>query len=350
MRAIHALPWLRGLRPLILATVALLGCAQPAKVAAQLPAAPAIATPDLAARSTVSEVAFSPSPGDEIDLRVPDAPQFDATARVRPDGQVSFPIVGAVRAQGRMIEEIQAELRDRFDALAGVEGTREYLLHPNDEIEIKFPYQSQLNEVVRVRPDGKVQLQMIGMVDAEGLSPEELRKELVGRFARYLRKPDLAVILRTANSQSVRTSSGTGRAGMRGLKPVLMVRNFPPPLVFVGGEFLRPGAVPYRPGLTLVQAMIEAGGQLPSGDPAELVILRRGVGDSVELLDPGFTAEDMLSSPTHDVLLRPFDVVVLPKTGVAKLADKLNQYVFNLVPFLRNSSLGAVYNINTYKP
>jgi hypothetical protein len=42
--------------------------------------------------------------------------------------------------------------------------------------------------------------------------------------------------------------------------------------------------------------------------------------------------------------------VILPKSSVATLADNLNQYVFNLVPFLRNSSLGATYNLGNYRP
>jgi polysaccharide export outer membrane protein len=289
-------------------------------------------------------VAFTLSPGDEFDLRVPDAPQFEQTLKVRPDGSVSLPLIGTLRVQGRNVEDIQSELRERMNKLAGDRMRREYLLHPNDEIEIKFPFQATLNEVVKLRPDGKIQLQMVGTVQAEGLSPEELQRNLISRYARWLRKPDLAVMVRSVNSQSVRTADGSGRAGLRDLKPAIVVRNFTPPQVFVGGEVARPGTLAYRPGLSLVQAVVESGGQLASGDPSKLVILRRGPDNAVEVIQSGFDA-DVLRSPDRDILLRPFDVVMLPKSGVATLADNLNQYVFNLVPFLRNSSVGATYNI-----
>jgi len=298
--------------------------------------------------SPADAMSYTFAPGDEFDLRVPDGPQFDQTARVRPDGHVSLPLIGTVRFQGRTVEDVQSELRLRMDSIAGNRLQREYLLHPNDEIEIKFPFAQQLNEAVRIRPDGKIQLQMVGSVQAEGLSPEALKRELGIRYRRWLRKPDVAVIVRSVNSQSVRTASGLGRAGLRGLEPVLVARGFQAPQIFVGGEVAKPGMLPFRSGLSLVQALVESGGHLPSGDPAALVILRRSSNNGVEVIQAGFDA-DRLRSPDRDILLRPYDVVVLPKSGAATLADNLNKYVFNLVPFLRNSSVGATYNIRGYQ-
>ncbi|MEJ8847294.1 polysaccharide biosynthesis/export family protein [Variovorax rhizosphaerae] len=283
------------------------------------------------------------SPGDEFDLRVPDAPQLDQSLRVLPDGTVSLPLMGLVRFQGRSVDEVQKDLRTRLDKLAGEAPNRDYLLRRNDELEIKFPFAVMLNDVVRLRPDGKIQLQLVGMVRAEGRSPEELAQDLRTRYATYLRNPDLAVIVRSVNSQSVRTANGVGRAGLQGLRPTIVVRSFQPAQVFVGGEVARPGMLPFRPGLSLVQAMVEAGGQLPSGDPSALILLRRGQDNTLEAVNAGFTA-DALRSPDRDILLRPYDVVMLPKSGVAIVADNLNQYLYNLVPFLRNGSVALNYD------
>lgn len=319
--------------------LALAGCAQqPPRADDPAPRADFAAAPS-----------YTFSPGDEFDLRVPDAPQLDLSLRVAPDGRVSLPLVGAVQFEGRSVDAVQEELRERMERLAGDPQRREYLLRPNDEIEIKFPFAAQLNEMVRLRPDGRIQLQMVGTVQAEGRSPEELQAELQRRYARWVRKPEVAVIVRSVSSQSVRTANGLGRAGLSGLRPVIVLRNFQPAQVFVGGEVARPSTMVYRPGLSLMQAMVEAGGQLPSGDPARLMILRRSADNTVLVLDAGFDA-DALRSPGRDIPLRPYDVVLLPKSGAATLADNLNQYVFNLVPFLRNSSIGATYNLGHYRP
>ncbi|MEJ8856514.1 polysaccharide biosynthesis/export family protein [Variovorax robiniae] len=296
-----------------------------------------------AAGAPQPDAGYTFEPGDEFDLRVPDAPQLDQSLRVLPDGNVSLPLMGVVRFQDRTVDEVQKDLRARLDKLAGEAPNREYLLRPNDELEIKFPFAKVLNDVVRLRPDGKIQLQLVGMVRAEGRSPEELAQDLRARYATYVRNPDVAVIVRTVNSQSVRTANGVGRAGLFGLKPTIVIRSYQAPQVFVGGEVAKPGTLPFRPGLSLVQAMVEAGGQLPSGDPSALMLLRRRQDNTLEVVSTGFTA-DALRSPDRDILLRPFDVVMLPKSGVAIAADKLNQYVYNLVPFLKNGSIALNYD------
>lgn len=335
----HGIP--RKVLSLLLA-LALAGCASTAPAPQTVAAASALMRP---AQSPATP-SHTFSPGDEFDLRVPDAPQFDLTSKVAPDGYVNLPSIGIVRFQGRTPQDVQSELRVRMETLAGVSSNREYLMHPNDELEVKFPFAQQLNEVVRVRPDGKLQLQLIGAVQAEGLSAEELQRSLVKQYSRYLRKPEIAVLVRSVNSQSVRTAGGSGRAGLRGLEPTLIVRSFQPQQVFIGGEVGRPGAIQYRAGLSLMQALVESGGQLPTGDPSELRILRRSANDTVEVVQAGLDA-DKLRSPSTDILLAPFDVVILPKSGVATLADNLNAYVFNLFPFIKNSSVG--YTIDSYK-
>jgi polysaccharide export outer membrane protein len=283
--------------------------------------------------------------GDEFDLRVPDAPQFDQTLKVRPDGKVSMALIGTVYVQGRTPDDVQAEIAERLKQLAGPAGSREYLLQPNDEIEIKLPYYPTLNEVMRIRPDGKIQLQLVGAVQAEGLSPEELQTQLHERYAHWLKVPEVSVIVRSVTTQNIRVGKGTGRAGLSNLQPEVIARTFQAPQIFVGGEVARPGVLAYRPGLSLVQALVEAGGHLPTADATQLVVLRRTASGGVEVINPALRAS-YLRYPDHDVPLRPSDIVVLPKSDIATLGDKLNQYVFNILPFVRNSSFGFSYNLH----
>ncbi|MGN6524993.1 MAG: polysaccharide biosynthesis/export family protein [Burkholderiaceae bacterium] len=293
--------------------------------------------------------------GDEFDLRVPDAPQFDQTLKVRPDGKVSLALVGSVYAQGRTPEDVEGEIRERLHALGGAPGAREYLLQPNDEIEVKFPYTPALNEAQRIRPDGKIQMQEIGTVVAEGLSPEELQQRLKAAYARVLRHPELSVIVRSVTTQNVRVSTAAGpvtaRAGLGALEPTLIVRTTQAPQVFVTGEVGKPGVLAWRPGFSLVQALAEAGGALPTGDGAHIVVLRRGAGapgqpEAVQVLRLDLP-RDFARQPDRDVALQPFDVVLLPRSDIAVMGDKLNAYVLNLLPPLKNSSFGFVYDLSS---
>lgn len=328
--------------------LSLVGCASPAapagvphvtplSMSAMAPAEAADAAPGLLPQYTLAA-------GDEIDIRVPDAPQLDQTLKVRPDGMVSMALIGTVNVAGRTPEDVQAELIQRLRSLAGAPGQRDYLLQANDEIEIKFPWYPQFNEALKLRPDGKIALQLVGTLVAEGLSPEELQVDLRQRYAKFLKSPELTVIVRSVTTQNVRVPGGMARAGLAGLVPVVIARSFQAPQVFVGGEVGRPGVLAFRPGLSLVQALVESGGQLPSGDLSQLVVLRRSAGGSAQTLHPAL-GPDFLKTPDRDLLLQAFDVVLLPKSDVASLADRLNLYVFNLFPPLKNSSLGLGYTL-----
>ena len=329
----------------LLGALAVTGCASSHLAAPNTPTAPAQVLP------VAAPVAAAPAPyvfaiGDEFDLRVPDAPQFDQTLKVRPDGKVSLAVVGTLYVQGRTPEDVESELRERLHALGGAPGARDYLLQPNDEIEVKFPYTPQFNEVQKLRPDGRIALQLVGTVDAQGLSPEELQAQLKQRYAKVLRNPELTVIVRSVTTQNVRiaTASGplVGRAGLGGLQPTLVVRSYQAPQVFVTGEVGKPGVINYRPGLTLLQALAEAGGTLPTGDGSHIVVLRRVAGvagkpDGMQVMRLDLP-QDFARQPDRDVALQPSDIVLLPKSDIAVLGDKLNQYLFNILPPLKNSS------------
>lgn len=281
--------------------------------------------------------------GDEFDVKYADTPQYDQTVKVRPDGKVTLSVIGTLAVAGRTPEEVQNDIIERYAALAGVDQQREYLIHANDELEIKFPYYQQLNDQMRVRPDGKIQLQLAGTVHAEGRSPEELEAELKRRYKKYLREPELTVIVRTATSQAVRTAAGVGRGGLTGIAPVVMVRSFQTPQVFITGEVARPGMMPYTQGMTLLQALSEAGGHLPSGDVTKLVILRKTAAQTADVLHPGLNKTYRMS-PDRDVALQPYDVILLPPTRAQNLAEAIDRYVYKLFAPLKNSSFGYVYS------
>ncbi len=325
--------------------LALAGCTSTPLAAPNTPTAAAQVLP-LAAAPVAAPASYVFAVGDDFDLRVPDAPQFDQAMKVRPDGKVSMPLVGSLYVLGRTPEDVEAELRERLHALGGAPGTRDYLLQPGDEIEVKFAYAPQLNEVQKLRPDGRISLQLVGSVDAQGLTPEELQRELKSRYARTLRTPELAVIVRGVTTQNVRVATAdgpvTGRAGLGALQPTLIVRTTQAPQVFVAGEVGKPGVIAWRTGLTLLQSLAEAGGTLATGDDSHIVVLRRVAGasgqpDSMQVMRLDLP-KDFVRQPDRDVALQPSDIVLLPKSDIAVLGDRLNQYLFNILPPLKNSS------------
>ena len=70
-------------------------------------------------------------------------------------------------------------------------------LGPGDVMDIKFFYTPELNDSQAVRPDGKIMLQLVGEVTAQGRTPDELRAELVHLYTSELKNPEIAVIVRS---------------------------------------------------------------------------------------------------------------------------------------------------------
>lgn len=297
---------------------------------------------------------FKLVPGDEIEIKFFDRADLNETTRVRPDGYITLALIGAVRAYGLMPEELSLAIADAYRALGTGTATPadvKYLLAVGDEIEIRLPYHSGMDQTVKVRPDGRISLALAGTLQAQGLSPEALESELNRLYAQHLRKPTVSVSVRNFSNSRVQAGSRAALASVADVKPTVLVRNSVPRQIFIGGEVARPGVLNHRHALTALQAVVEAGGLKSASAGSHAAILRRAPeGLKIIPIDASTLSSYKVSAPL-DVMLEPFDIVVVPKTQLAAAAEAVDQ-IFNLLPPLRNSSFGMIYqldkgNINT---
>jgi len=108
-----------------------------------------------------------------------------------------------------------------------------FRLGREDVVEISVYRDPDLTRTVPVRPDGRISLPLVGEVEADGLTPDELRAAVVERLGAYVQQPAVvSVIVREVNSARF----------------------------FVVGEVGRPGAYPLRGRVTVLQALALAGG------------------------------------------------------------------------------------------
>jgi protein involved in polysaccharide export with SLBB domain len=197
-----------------------------------------------------------------------------------------------------------------------VKEIKDYVLQVGDVIDIKFFYNPELNELVTIRPDGKISLQLIDEIVAAGLTASELDRILTEKYSNSLRDPEVTVIIREF-------------IGLR---------------VYVGGEVNSPGVVPISGRLTALQAILQAGGYKDTAELRSIVVLR-----NQGTHDPLFMAvnlkEDLTSNiKQNDILLKPRDIVFVPKTEIAKMNQFVRQYIKELIPVTLN--FGLMYNLN----
>jgi protein involved in polysaccharide export with SLBB domain len=179
----------------------------------------------------------------------------------------------------------------------------DYLMQVGDQIELKLYYHPELNETITIRPDGKISLQLVGEVMAAGRSPEALSKDLVELYSRQgLRSPSVAVLLRKS-------------AGQR---------------VFVGGEVGSPRMVTHEGRLTLSQAVIDAGGFKSTANRSAIVLLRDH-GDGGAVVTTVNFDKDVLKAG-RDIPLQPYDIVIVPQSGIARANQFVEQYLSRMIP------------------
>jgi polysaccharide export outer membrane protein len=180
-----------------------------------------------------------------------------------------------------------------------------YLIQNGDSLAIRFYRNPELNNDVVVRPDGMISLPLIDDVPAEGLTPQDLGKNLEGRYQGELAVPDVTVIVSKFGGQRV----------------------------FVGGEVDKTAELDLVPGLTVLSAIMKAGGFKNSARIDQVILIRREAdgkpkGTSLDLTDVvGGT------HPEQDVELRPYDIVVVPRSTVSDVNTFMDLYITRNLPF-----------------
>ena len=197
-----------------------------------------------------------------------------------------------------------------------------YLLQPGDGFDVKFFYSQELNESVVIRPDGKISLQLVGEIQAAGLAPGDLERDLRTRYGKVLRDPSVTVVVKQVMSQRV----------------------------FVAGEVRSPGEVVLQPDLTALQAVSRAGFFTRDAETRNVVVLRYKGAEGPEFIVMDMKAlMDGRAGARSDVALQPMDIVFVPQTQIAGVADFFGRYVNNILPLWRNLGFSMVYYTNSAK-
>ena len=158
-----------------------------------------------------------------------------------------------------------------------------YVIGPDDVLGIVYWREPDMSGDVTVRPDGKITLPVIGEMQAAGVGPVELQKQITAAAGRFLTDVNVAVVVRQINSRKV----------------------------FVTGQVKTPGAHALNAPLTVMQALALAGGLLEYADEKNITILRVTADGTSSLK---FNYKDVAKGKNlaQNVVLKPGDTVVVP--------------------------------------
>jgi polysaccharide export outer membrane protein len=163
----------------------------------------------------------------------------------------------------------------------------DYLIGPGDSLHIFVFQNDELSTTVPVRPDGKISTPLVEDMVAVGKTPSQLARDIEKSLTEYVKSPKVNVVVMGAMSVFSQ--------------------------VKVIGQVVHPQALPYRDGMTVLDAVLAVGGLAPfaAGNRAHLVRSDRGKNSEIKIkLDSLVNNGDM----RQNLPLRPGDVLVVPES------------------------------------
>jgi polysaccharide export outer membrane protein len=161
---------------------------------------------------------------------------------------------------------------------------RDYIIGPEDVLDIVVWDNTHISRTVPVRPDGKISLPLLNDVKAAGFTPMQLRDQLVPALKPYIPNATVSVIVRDINSFKVT----------------------------VMGEVKEPGRFQLRSRSTVLEALAMAGGFTEYASRGRIIVMRHRGSNTFPML---FAYDRIASGNVADQTnfeLEPGDIIVVP--------------------------------------
>ena len=158
-----------------------------------------------------------------------------------------------------------------------------YVIGPEDVLAILYWKDKDMSTEVAVRPDGRITLPLLNDVQAAGLTPDELRDQLMKASAKYIEDPNVTVVVKTINSRKV----------------------------FITGMVAKSGNYPLTAPTTVMQLIAMAGGIQEFADSKNILVVRNENGRPVSYR---FNYKEVLKRKNlkQNIELKPGDTVIVP--------------------------------------
>ena len=160
---------------------------------------------------------------------------------------------------------------------------RPVTLTSGDVVKLTFPGAPDLNQSQKIRTDGKINLPLIGEVDAAGRGIVKFQEELASRYKSQIKDTSVIVTLESSVTQ-----------------------------VVVSGAVTKPAKLVFERPTTVFQAIMEAGGTTEYGNLKNVHLVRLVNGQQrTQILDLRPTLGGATTRPFY---VRDGDVIYIPQT------------------------------------
>ncbi len=264
-----------------------------------------------------SPTAYTLNVGDEITIESATDRDLKRSLVVLPDGTVTLPLLGQVRAANLTVEQLRESLEDTYQKyykVPSITVTPTKVDTKLEDLRYTVGGRSGFGGQVRsgrVTPEGTIQLPAVGSVPAQGLTLDEFKGELAERFAEKIEGIEVM--------------------------PVLTTRA--PRYAYVLGEVKLPGRYSLDAPTTVMQAIAMAGSWNNGANIDQIVVFRRAEDWRLiaTILDLRAALLGRRPCPAGEIWVSDADLIIVPKSKILR-TDNIIELVFTkgiygIVPF-----------------
>jgi polysaccharide export outer membrane protein len=173
--------------------------------------------------------------------------------------------------------------------------TPDYIIGPEDILEITVWKNADLSKTVQVRPDGRISLPLLGDISAVAKTPVQLTEEISAGLRAYMENPTISVMVKEVMSYQI----------------------------YVLGEVNHPGKFPLKSKTTLLQGITVAGGFTAMAARNKIVVFRFSKdGEGLTKLKASYDDIVVRDGSNQNIELKPGDQIVVPSETMVVLPSR----------------------------
>ncbi|MEW6676507.1 MAG: polysaccharide biosynthesis/export family protein [Pseudomonadota bacterium] len=294
----------------------------PPPEAAKPEKAQAAATPkhfeefDLMPAVTAGEQRFQS--GDVLKVAIWGYPELDHTATVQLNGHITLPLVGEIMAAGKTAASLREDIAERLKPFSQVQTPS---LRPGDTVSLDVWQHADMSRTVTVAPDGSITLPLVGRVMVEGRSMDDIRLEVEEKMRFHLRDVRVSLLPNLLNRRVLHDYRVSVLASS------LQVRR-----AAVIGEVGLQGLVDIKGGMRLMEALAQAQVLNKTAELNSIVVIRNRDSDTPQYRQIRLVDYMEGRAPDQNIYLQHDDIVIVPKTSIAKVGDFVDLFFSRTLP------------------
>lgn len=254
---------------------------------------------------------------DEPDLTIDGIP-------VRPDGRISYPLIGDVDVRGKSADKVREEITERLSAflkepkvsvLVRQFNSQQYTIMGQVEKPGTFPLDTKVHLTQALARSGGLKT---GVFHATTVNIADLAHAFISRNGEMLPIDFVALFSAGDLRYDIPLQSGDYIYIPSGLTQE----------VYVLGEVNHADMFAYREGMSLTKALVIAKGFSRIADTDRVHVIRGSLTDpELYVVD----LDDIYNGHVTDIALEPGDIVFVPPTGLSKWSQIVNQLLPSMV-------------------